>query len=43
MSVEVWWGDASMISQMTSIEGENHHLKKMFDELSMQNDNPPGI
>ena len=30
--------DASMISQMKSIEEENRRLKKMFSELSMQND-----
>jgi putative transposase len=30
--------DASMISQMKSIEEENRRLKKMFAELSMQND-----
>jgi putative transposase len=30
--------DASMISQMKSIEDENRRLKKMFAELSMQND-----
>ena len=30
--------DASMISQMKSIEEENRRLKKMFAGLSMQND-----
>ena len=30
--------DASMISQMKSIEEESRRLKKMFAELSMQND-----
>ena len=30
--------DASMISQMRSIEDENRQLKKMFAELSMQNE-----
>lgn len=30
--------DASMVSQMKSIEDENRRLKKMFAELSMQND-----
>ena len=30
--------DASMTSQMKSIEEENRRLKKMFAELSMQND-----
>jgi putative transposase len=30
--------DASMISQMKSIEEENRRLKKMFAELSMQNE-----
>ena len=30
--------DASMISQMKSIEDENRRLKKMFAELSMQNE-----
>ena len=30
--------DASMIAQMKSIEDENRRLKKMFAELSMQNE-----
>ena len=30
--------DASMITQMKSIEDENLRLKKMFAELSMQNE-----
>ena len=30
--------DASMISQMKSIEDENRRLKRMFAELSMQNE-----
>ena len=30
--------DASMIIQMKSIEDENRRLKKMFAELSMQNE-----
>jgi putative transposase len=30
--------DASMVSQMKAIEDENRRLKKMFAELSMQND-----
>ena len=30
--------DASMITQMKSIEDENRRLKKMFAELSMQNE-----
>lgn len=30
--------DASMVSQMKSMEDENRRLKKMFAELSMQND-----
>ena len=30
--------DASMISQMKSIDDENRHLKRMYAELSMQND-----
>jgi putative transposase len=30
--------DASMISSMKSIEEENRRLKKMFAELSLQND-----
>ena len=30
--------DASMISQMKAIEEENRRLKKMFAELSMQNE-----
>jgi len=30
--------DASMISQMKSIEDENRRAKKMFAELSMQNE-----
>jgi len=30
--------DASMISQMKSIEDENRRSKKMFAELSMQNE-----
>ena len=30
--------DASLISQMKSIEDENRRLKKMFAELSMQNE-----
>ena len=30
--------DASMISQMKGIEDENRRLKKMFAELSMQNE-----
>jgi len=30
--------DASMISQMKSVEDENRRLKKMFAELSMQNE-----
>ena len=30
--------DASMISQMKSIEDENRRLKRMYADLSMQND-----
>ena len=30
--------DTSMISQMKSVEDENRRLKKMFAELSMQNE-----
>ena len=30
--------DASMVSQMKAMEDENRRLKKMFAELSMQND-----
>jgi len=30
--------DASMMSEMKSMEDENRRLKKMFAELSMQND-----
>ena len=30
--------DASMISQMKGIEDENRRLKKMFAELSMENE-----
>ena len=30
--------DASMISEMKGLEDENRRLKKMFAELSMQND-----
>jgi putative transposase len=30
--------DASMISEMKGLEDENCRLKKMFAELSMQND-----
>jgi putative transposase len=30
--------DASMVSQMRSMEDENRRLKKMYAELSMQND-----
>ena len=30
--------DASMVSQMKSMEDENRRLQKMFAELSMQND-----
>jgi len=30
--------DTSMISQMKGIEDENRRLKKMFAELSMQNE-----
>ena len=30
--------DASMISEMKSMADENRRLKKMFAELSMQND-----
>jgi putative transposase len=30
--------DASMISQMKTVEDENRRLKKMFVELSMQNE-----
>jgi len=30
--------DASMIAQMKGIEDENRRLKKMFAELSMQNE-----
>lgn len=30
--------DASMVSQMKTIEDENRRLKKMFAELSMQNE-----
>ena len=30
--------DASMIAQMKAIEDENRRLKKMFAELSMQNE-----
>jgi putative transposase len=30
--------DASMISQLKAVEDENRRLKKMFAELSMQNE-----
>ena len=30
--------DASMIAQMKTIEDENRRLKKMFAELSLQNE-----
>ena len=30
--------DASMVSQMKSIDDENKRLKRMYAELSMQND-----
>ena len=30
--------DASMISEMKGIEDENRRLKKMYAELSMQNE-----
>jgi putative transposase len=30
--------DASMVSQMKAVEDENRRLKKMFAELSMQNE-----
>jgi putative transposase len=30
--------DASMVSQMKSMDDENKRLKKMYAELSMQND-----
>jgi putative transposase len=30
--------DASMVAQMKSMEDENRRLKKMYAELSMQND-----
>jgi len=30
--------DASMIAQMMTIKDENRRLKKMFAELSMQNE-----
>ena len=30
--------DASMVSQMKAMEDENRRLKKMFAELSMQNE-----
>jgi putative transposase len=30
--------DASIISQMKAVEDENRRLKKMFGELSMQNE-----
>ncbi len=30
--------DASMISQMKTVDDENRRLKKMFAELSMQNE-----
>jgi len=30
--------DASMVAQMKSVEDENRRLKKMYAELSMQND-----
>lgn len=30
--------DASMISQMKAVEDENRRLKKMFAELSLQNE-----
>jgi len=30
--------DASMVSQMKAIEDENRRLKKMFAEVSMQNE-----
>ena len=30
--------DASMISEMKGLEDENRRLKKMFAELSMQNE-----
>ena len=30
--------DASMVSQMTAMEDENRRLKRMYADLSMQND-----
>jgi putative transposase len=30
--------DASMVSQMKAMEEENRRLKRMFADLSMQND-----
>ena len=30
--------DASMVSQMKAIEAENRRLKRMYAEMSMQND-----
>ena len=30
--------DASMVSQMKTTADENHHLKRMYAEMSMQND-----
>ena len=30
--------DASMVSQMKAMEAENRHLKRMYAEMSMQND-----
>lgn len=34
--------DASMVSQMKSMEDENRRLKKMYAELSMQKRSPEG-
>ena len=30
--------DTSMVSQMRGVEDENRHLKRMYAEMSMQND-----
>ena len=32
--------DASMVSQMKAMEAENRRLKRMYAEMSMQNDLP---
>ena len=38
VACEVWGMDASMVSQMKAMEAENRRLKRMYAEMSMQND-----